>query len=103
MKFIKILTLLFFSLFCFSNVLAEDSNVSIIDIDSTNSSLLKLYLDKDIEADSLDIESDIKLFRDLDIKSVTKNLENDKLITINLTEDLTKNSSYSFLPVFGAE
>lgn len=103
MKFIKFLTFFFLIFLSFSNAMAKDTNVSIIDLDSSNSSLLKIYLDKDVETNTLDIESDIKLFRDLNIKSVVRDLENDKLITINLSEDLSKNSSYSLLPVFWAE
>ncbi len=97
MNYFKILIILFAIFFTITNVLAEDIDVSIIDIDTTNSNMLKIYLDKDIETNSTEVTSDIKLFKDLDIKNIVKDLANDKLVSINLNSDLEKNTSYSLL------
>lgn len=103
MKFIQILILGLFTFMFSTNIFAADNSVSIIDIDSSNSSLLKIYFDNDIETNSTDLDSDIKLFRDLESESIVRDLKNDKLITINLSEELKINTSYSLLSVFWAE
>ena len=103
MKLIKILAFLFISALFITNVFAEENNVSIIDVDATNSNILKLFVDKDIETNSVELASDIKIFKDLNTENIVRDLVNDKLLTITLSEDIKNNSSYSLLSVYGAE
>ena len=103
MKLIKFLAFLIISALFLTNTFAEENNVSIIDTDATNSNLLKIFLDKDIETNSAELVSDIKLFKDLNTLNILRDLDNDKLLTITLSDDIKNNSSYSLLSVYWVE
>lgn len=103
MKFIKSFLVLFFTVLLLNNTFAEDINTSIIDLDSTNSNLIKIFLDKEIISTGNTISWDIKVFKDLNSTNIVKDLENNKIITINLANELEKNTSYSLLSVYWAE
>ena len=103
MKFIKIIFTFFITLLFLNNAFWSDINISILDVDSSNSNLLKLYLDKDIISDSPVIEWDIKIFKDLETNSILKELENNNTVSISLSNQLESNTSYSLLSVYGVE
>jgi len=103
MNYIKICTILLVSLLYINNTFAEKVNLSIIDLDSSNSNLLEIFLDKNIESNSMEVEWDIKLFKDLKSNSIIKELEDNKTIVINLLDSLEKNTSYSLLSVYWAD
>jgi len=94
-KILFIISLMFFSI-----SYAANDELSIVDIDSSNSNLLKIFVDTEIEANSSDLSSDLKLFEDLNIENIARDLENDKLVKIVLKDELEKNTSYSLLPIF---
>lgn len=102
MKTVKLLVTIF-ALFFLSNVFAWDNDISIIDIDTNSTSVIKLFFDKDIDTNAPSITSDLKVFRDLDTSKVEWNLENNKLVNITLINELETNSSYSLLSVLWTE
>ena len=81
----------------------SDIETSIIDINSENSNLLKIFFDKDIETENQDVYPDIKIFRDLENKNISIDLEDNKLVNLVLENSLSSYSSYSLLSVVGAE
>lgn len=103
MKIVKLIFVLIITFFLSFNAFAENNDISIIDIDSKNSNLLKIFFDKSIETNSTDITSDIKVFRDLSNEKISIDLENDKLAHLKLEENLELNTSYSLLSVYWAE
>ena len=103
MNYIKIITVLLIGLFSFNSAFAEDIKLSIIDLDSSNSNLLKIFVDKNIEGDSMWITGDIKLFKDLKSSNIVKELEWNKIVDITLINELEKNTSYSLLSVYWAD
>lgn len=103
MKIIKFLLILIISPLFFVNTYAAENEITIIDVDSTNSSVVKIFFDKKIETNSIDLDSDVKVFKDLYTDSIIRDLTNDKLITINLSSDLKTNTSYSLLSVYWVE
>ncbi len=103
MKFIKTLIAIFISIIIVNNAFAENTNLSIIDIDSSNSNLIKIFFDKEIESSNLNIDWTIKVFKDLKYNNIVKELENNRTISINLKDNLEKNTSYSFLSIYWTE
>lgn len=103
MKLMKILAFLIINALFTTNILAAENDISIIDVDATNSNVLKIFMDRDLETNSADLTSDIKIFKDLNTETIIKDLENDKLLSINLSEDIKNNSSYSLLSVYWVE
>ncbi len=81
----------------------NDIEASIIDINSQNSNLLKIFFDKDIETGNQDVYPDIKIFKDLENKNISLDLEDNKLVNLVLENSLSSYSSYSLLSVVGAE
>ncbi len=103
MKPFKLIFLFFISLFFVFSVFAEETEISIIDINSKQSNKLKIFFDKDIQTNTNDIKSDIKVFRYLKTSKISLDLENDKLVHLALDKQLEKNTSYSLLSVYWAE
>jgi len=103
MKIIKLLIIFIFTLSISFNAYANDEDVSIIDIDSNNSNILKIFLDKNIETNTMNVDSDIKVFRDLETTKVSIDLENANLVHLSLKENLEEDTWYSLLSVYGAE
>lgn len=102
MNFLKLISSVF--LFCLLPLSAfADEEVSIIDLDSSNTNLVKVFFDKEVISNSNKLESDLKLFNDIDSIKLTRNLDNDKLLNIELSSDLEKDISYSLLSVYWAE
>jgi hypothetical protein len=99
MKIIKYIITFIILLTSFT-VFAESEYISIIDINSENTNVLKVFFDKKIETNSDIIESDIKVFRDLDNKKISIDLENNKLVHLSLEKNLESNTSYSLLSVY---
>ena len=50
-----------------------------------------------------DYEVDVKVLRDIDVLSATKDSTNSKKVTLNLSSELYKNSAYSLIWVMWAE
>jgi hypothetical protein len=100
MKIIKYIITFFIILLTSFTVFAESEYISIIDINSENTNLLKVFLDKKIETNSDIIESDIRVFRNLDNKKISIDLENNKLVHLSLENTLESNTSYSLLSVY---
>lgn len=100
---VRVITLFLIFVYSFFNVYAEEINLSIIDIDSSNYNIVKLFMDKEINSNSLSLNWDIKLFKDMNIANSVRSLENDKEVIIDLKDELTRNTSYSILAVFGVE
>jgi hypothetical protein len=103
MKTFKLIFVLIITFFLPFIVFAENNDISIIDIDSKNSNILKIFLDKNIETNVSDITSDVKVFKDLDNKKISIDLENNKLVNLSLEKSLEPNTSYSLLSVYWAE
>jgi len=103
MKTIKTIVVFLFSLLLTFNAFAENNDVSIIDIDSKNSNILKIFFDKDIETNNQNVTSDVKIFKDLNNKKISIDLKNNKLVHLSLEKVLEANTSYSLLSVYWAE
>jgi hypothetical protein len=65
--------------------------------------MLKIFLDEKIETNTLNVNSDIKLFRNLEITKNSVDLENTNLLHLNLKEDLVSYTSYNLLSVYGTK
>jgi len=91
------------SLLIFSNSFASDNNLTILDVDSKNSNIIKIFVDNDIEAKDNKLDSDLKIFEDTEIENISRDLDNNKKINITLKEDLEKNTNYSLLPIVWVE
>ncbi len=102
-KVFKIIIWLCISFLFINLTSAAEITTSIIDIDSSKTNLLKIFLDKNISSNSDVLSWDIKLFNDIKYTNIIKDLENNNIVNINLTTDLEKNTSYSLLSVFWAE
>jgi hypothetical protein len=102
MKTIKLLALFIIISFSF-NAFAEENNISIIDVDSTNSNIVKIFFDKDIETNIQNVVSDIKIFKDLNNDNISIDLVNDRLIHLKLKDDIIWNTSYSLLSLYWTE
>ena len=96
-KIITIVLVLFWFLW-FNNVNAEE--LSITNINSENVNMLNIFVDKDIESQTINLSSDLKLFKDLSIKTVIRDIENDNLVKIVLEQEIENNTNYSLLPIF---
>jgi len=103
MKVFKLLIIFIFTLSVSFNVYAKDRDISIIDIDSNNWNILKIFLDKNIETNTMSVNSDIKVFRDLETMKISIDLENSNLVHLTLKEGLEEDTWYNLLSVYGAE
>jgi hypothetical protein len=92
MKVLKLLIIFIFTLSVSFNVYANDRDISIIDIDSKNSNILKIFLDKNIETNTMSVNSDIKVFRDLETTKISIDLENSNLVHLSLKEGLEEDT-----------
>jgi len=78
-------------------------NLNILNVDSSSSKIVKINLDSKIDSEFDILDWDTKIFKDLDLESVSKDsMENNK-ITISLKEPLVQDTSYSFISVYGVE
>lgn len=99
--FKKILTTMFAFVFITQVSYAADFNIT--NVNSSNSSLLKVFLDTEVESFSKDLSGDVKVFKDVKTELVEKNIDDNTKLNILLSEELKPNTSYSFLSVYGVE
>ena len=103
MKTTKIILAFVLTFLLSVNAFADNSDISIIDIDSKNSNILKIFFDKSIETNTDVVTSDIKVFRDLDNKKISKSINNNTVVNLSLESKLEENTTYSLLSVFWVE
>lgn len=99
MKNFKIFFLLFIS-FVFSwNAFAS----TIDNIEVTQNNLIKLTASEDVIFSDIDVVWDIKVLKDIPVSYSTKDQLNFKKVLLNLSSDLTANTSYSLISILGWE
>jgi len=103
MNFIKILFIALLSILTLNQSFAKDYDLSIIDIDSSNSKIVKLFFDNEIFSQKWEINSELKLFNDLKIDKIIKDLTSNKIVELTLLNELENNTSYSLLSVYWSE
>jgi len=84
-KIISILMLLTLSLSTFA---ASTKEATIISLDSTKTNIIKILTDKEFSSSDLKLNSEAKIFKDLNLDNIT------------LKQELKANTSYSFLSVY---
>ncbi|NUJ98379.1 hypothetical protein HGA32_00375 [Candidatus Gracilibacteria bacterium] len=80
---------------------ADTANIEKVTVMSPNS--LKMTLTGTIDLADDTLEGDIKVLKDLSIQKVEKSPVAENIINITLSEELTPDTNYSILSVFGAE
>jgi hypothetical protein len=103
MRIFKLLIIFIYTLCISFNAFAASKDVLISDVNSDDTNMLKVFLDKEIETNTLSVNSDIKLFRNLEITKNSIDSENTNLLHLNLEKDLVSYTKYNLLSVYGTE
>lgn len=96
-KIISILMLLTLSLSAFA---ADGKEATIVSLDSTKTNIIKILTDKEFSSSDLKLNSEAKIFKDLNLDKVTIDSTNKKKLDVTLKQELKANTSYSFLSVY---
>ena len=99
MKNTKILFLLFISLLLTGNTFAS----SIDRIEATSNNNIELTASSDVVFSDINVEWELKLLKDVNVSFSTKDSENWKKVLLNLSSNLTANTSYSLISILGAD
>jgi len=99
MKQIKILFTIFISSLFVSSAYAS----TIENIQAVDSKTIKVAASSDVTFSDTKVYWDVKVLRDIDVLSATKDATNSKKVTLNLASELYKNSAYSLIWVMWAE
>lgn len=97
----KILASILFLTFLSVSTYAAELNI--VSVSSTWPNLVKILLDTPVVSDSDILTWDTKVYKDIKVDNIQKDLELWTKISINLAEPLMPNTSYSFLSVYGLE
>jgi len=99
MKNIKILLLLIsFAIFSW-NV----SAATIDKIEATSNNNIEVTASQDVVFSDINVKGEIKLLKDIPVSFSAPDSENFKKIVLNLSTDLTSNTSYSLITILGAD
>lgn len=98
MKNLKLLFILIMSIFLLWNVSAATID-SLKTIDNNN---IELTASEDVIFSDINVEWDIKLLKDVNISFSARDPENLKKILLNLSSDITANTSYSLISILWA-
>ena len=99
MKNIKILLLLIsFAIFSWSV-----SAATIDKIEATSNNNVQVTASQDVVFSDINVKGDVKLLKDIPVSFSAPDSENFKKIVLNLSNDLTANSSYSLITILGAD
>lgn len=99
MKQFKILFTIFISSMFMSSAYAS----TIENIQAVDNKTVKIAASSDVTFSDTKVYGDVKVLRDIDVQSATKDATNNKKVTLNLASELYKNSAYSLIWVMGAE
>lgn len=99
MKIIKWLSILAISAMLTCNVSAS----SIDNVEAINNNTIELTASSDVIFSDINVEWDIKLLKDVDVSFSTKDSENIRKVYLNLSTDLTANTSYSLITILWAD
>lgn len=99
MKQIKILFTIFISSLFVSSAYAS----TIENIQAVDNKTIKIAASSDVTFSDTKVYWDVKVLRDIDVLSATKDATNSKKVTLNLSSELYKNSAYSLIWVMWAE
>lgn len=97
----KIFCISILSMLAITAFWADTANIEKVTVMSPNSLKMTLTWTIDLADDTL--EGDIKVLKDLSIQKVEKSPVAENIINITLSEELTPDTNYSILSVFGAE
>ena len=98
----KLLVVVLSALMITTNTFA-DTNLNIVSITANQVDSVKVLLDGEVISENIVLEGDAKVFKDIKVENLEKDLDSNNKINIFLTEALDANSSYSFLSVYGVE
>ena len=99
MKNTKILFLLLISLLLTGNTFAS----SIDRIEATSNNNIELTASSDVVFSDINVEGELKLLKDVNVSFTVKDSENFKKVLLNLSSNLTANTSYSLISILGAD
>jgi len=99
-KILSILLALSLSLSAFA---ADSKEATILNLDSSNTNILKVVTDTEIVSSDLNLTYEAKVFKDLPLEKVEIDSEDNTKLKVTLKEDLKENTSYSFLSVYGID
>ena len=98
----KLLVVVLSSLMITTNTFAA-ADLNIVSVIADDTDTVKVLLDGEIVSEEAVLEGDAKVFKDIKVDALEKDLDNLNKLNISLTEALEANSSYSFLSVYGVE
>ena len=103
MKILKKLFVVVLSTLMITTNTFAATDLNIINVAADEIDSVKILLDGEVESDMNILEWDAKVFKDIEVETLEKDLDSNFKLNVLLTEALEANSSYSFLSVYGVE
>ncbi len=106
-KILLFLALLTFNLWVFASSWNVDNSwnqtkeATIAWVDASKLNIVKIKLDTEVQTkDDLNLTSDLKIYKSLEIKNFWVDLNDSKKLNVELSNPLQKNTTYSFLSIY---